>query len=180
MTIVTGFATGYMRRVLATRRDAVMTGSASTDDLCVIDHIHRCPHIGVVAVLADIRCLNVRWVLAGSSHTVMAVTAVVYDVRVVEVGRQPANRRMAVVTVDAARDVRRVLADRGDAIVTRAASAQHLRVVHSICGRPYVRVVAVLTDVRCLYVREVFACRLYTVVATCTVADNIDMVEIGR
>jgi len=180
MTIVTGFATGYMRRVLATRSDAVMTGSARTNDLRVIDHIDRRPHIGVVAVLADIRCLNVRRVLAGSSHTVMAVTAVIYDVRVIEVGGEPANRRVAVITVDTARDVRRVLADRGDAVVTGAASPQHLRMVHSICGRPYVRVVTVLTDVRCLYVREVFAGRLDTVVATCTVADNIDMVEIGR
>ena len=87
---------------------------------------------------------------------------------------------MAVITVDTARDMRWVLAGRGDAIVTGAASSQHLRVVHSICRRPYIRVVAVLTDVRCLYVGEVLACRLYTVVATCTVADNIDMVEIGR
>ena len=83
MTIVTGFATGYMRRVLAARRDAVMTGSASANDLCVVNRAYRHPHIGVVAVLADIRSLNVRWVLAGSSHTVMAVTAVIYDVRVV-------------------------------------------------------------------------------------------------
>ena len=87
---------------------------------------------------------------------------------------------MAVVTVDAARDMRWVFADRGNAIVTRAAGSQHLRVIYSICRRPYIGVVAVLTDIRCLDVGEIFPCCLDTVVATCTVADNIDMVEIGR
>ena len=168
-----------MCRVLAARRDPVMTGSASTNDLCVIDHICRCPHIGVVAILADICCLDVRAVLASSSNTVMAVAAVVNDIRVVEVGRQPADCRMAVVTIDTARNMRWVFADRGDAIVAGTASAQHLSVVHSIRGRPYVRIVAVLTDIRCSYVREVLPGCLNTVVATCTIADNIDMVEIG-
>ena len=87
MTIVTGFAAGDMCRILAACRDAVMTRSASTYDLCVVNHDHRCPNIGVVAVLADIRCLNVSEILTGRYYAVMAGAAVVYDFGMVEVGR---------------------------------------------------------------------------------------------
>ena len=87
MTIVTGFAAGYMCRVLAARRDAVMTRSASANDLCVVNRAYRHPYIGVVAVFADICCLNMREVLTGSSHAIMAVAAVINDFGMVEVGR---------------------------------------------------------------------------------------------
>ncbi len=87
VAVVTGFATGDMRGILAAGCDAVMTGSASTYDLCMVDYIHWCPNIGIVAVLTDIRCLNVCGILAGCSHAVMAVAAVINDFGMVEVGR---------------------------------------------------------------------------------------------
>ena len=76
-----------MARIFATGDDTVMTGVASSKYLEVVHPQNGLPKVGRVAVLADICCLNVRWVFTGSSHTVMAVTAVIYDVCVVEVGR---------------------------------------------------------------------------------------------
>ena len=44
----------------------------------------------VMAVLADVGCLNVGRILAGSVCTVMAARTITGDVYVIEVGRNPA------------------------------------------------------------------------------------------
>jgi hypothetical protein len=87
MAIVTGIAACYMSRVFSGCGDAVVTRAASTDDLSVVDSANRCPDIGGVAVFADIARLNVREILACGICTVVAVNAVVRNVRVIEIRR---------------------------------------------------------------------------------------------
>ena len=41
MTIVAIVAAGYVRRVLAGRRDAIVTAATIAEDLCVVDREHR-------------------------------------------------------------------------------------------------------------------------------------------
>jgi len=72
VTIVAGVAAGNMSRVLSGCGDAVMTGAASSQYLHVINSDHGCPEIRGVAVLADVRRLNVRSILAGRVRAVMA------------------------------------------------------------------------------------------------------------
>ena len=86
MTVITCFATGDVRGILAACRNTVVTRSAGTYDLRVVDHIHRRPYVGVVAVLANIRRLYVREILTGSSYAVVAAAAAIRDIGVVEVG----------------------------------------------------------------------------------------------
>jgi len=62
-----------------------MTRAARADDLCVVDRKYWRKHVGIVAVLADIRCLYVCWSLADRFHAVMAADAIVGDIRVSEV-----------------------------------------------------------------------------------------------
>ena len=60
----------------------------------------------------------------------MAVDAVCCDVDVIEICRQPCDRRMAVVTAIAAGDMGRVLAGSDNAIVAGVAGADDLCVIY--------------------------------------------------
>ena len=54
MTIVAGIAARDMGRVLAGRRDAIVTGAAGTRYLRVVDRVHGREPVGVMAVFADV------------------------------------------------------------------------------------------------------------------------------
>ena len=82
----------------------------------------------------------------------------------VEIRGQPTGRRMTVITIVTARDMRWMLACRYSAVVARAASTQDLRMVDGIGRRKYVRVVTILTNVACLHVRRTLADGINTVV----------------
>jgi hypothetical protein len=86
---------------------------------------------------------------------------------------------VAVVTVSATGEVRRVFAGRCNSIVARVAAAQYLRMVDSVRRQPGNRVVAVFADGCRLYVRTVLAGRVRSIVATCAVAHDIYVVEVG-
>ncbi len=85
---------------------------------------------------------------------------------------------MTIIAVIAAVDVGRVFAGRRNAVVTRATGSRYLCVIDHVRGRPHVAVVAVLADIGCLYMCQGLAGRFRAVVATNTVAGNVDMVEI--
>ena len=80
-----------MRWVLARRNDAVVAGTTSADYLGVIHRVSRNPDIGVMAVLANFRCQNVRRVLAGRFNAIVAACAIAGDANVVEIRGQPAS-----------------------------------------------------------------------------------------
>ena len=116
-------------RVLACSRRAVVTRGTGSQYLRVIDRQYWRPYRWAVAVRADVRCLWVLCALAGCISTVMAAHAVAGDVRMVEIRRQPGDRRMTVIAVIAARNMRRVFAGCDDTVVTGSAGAEDLGVV---------------------------------------------------
>lgn len=53
----------------------------------MIDGHCRRKYIRRVAIFADVRCLNVRWVFADCVRTVVAAGAVTSDIHVIEIRR---------------------------------------------------------------------------------------------
>ena len=92
MTVVAVISACDVRRVFADRRDAVMAGTASANDVRMVDGEDRCEHIGCVAVLADVGRLYMRRAFSGGIGAVVAVDAIAGDTHVIEIGRQPASR----------------------------------------------------------------------------------------
>ena len=103
VTVVASIVAGNVSRMFAGRHDAVMTGTANTNYLRMVDSKNRHEYIGVMAVLADIAGLDVCRTLANCLDPIVAVDTIAGDVHVIEVRRQPAKSRMAVVTGIAAR-----------------------------------------------------------------------------
>lgn len=91
VTVIAGIAAGDVRRMFADGCDAVVAGTAITDDLCVIDSKDRRKNIGRVAVLAHITGLDVCRTFADSLDPIMAIDTIAGDVHVIEVRRQPAS-----------------------------------------------------------------------------------------
>ena len=73
-------------------------------------------------------------VLAGRVCAVVAVRAVRSNIGVVEIRRCPGQRRVAVITVVAALQMRRMFAGRSNAVVTGVTAAENLRVVDGVGG----------------------------------------------
>ena len=180
MAVVAVNAARDMRRVFADRSDAIVARAASAQHLRVIDGVCWRPNIGVVAVFADIRGLHVREILALCLDAVMAACTVAGDIDVIEIRGQPANCRMAVVTVAAAGNMSWVFAGRDYAIVAGAANPQNLCVVD--CGRRLkrYRVVAIFADIAGRYMRWAFAGRGSAIMTTDAVSENIGVVESCR
>lgn len=118
MTVITGVTARDMRRMLAGRCNPVVTRSADTNYLSMVDGICRCPDVRVVAVLAYIGCLHMCKVLARGFHTVMAAHAVSRYVDMIKLSRTPGIACMAVVAGIATANMRRVLAGRCEAVMT--------------------------------------------------------------
>ncbi len=58
----------------------------------MIDSVGRREDVGVVAVLADIRRLNVRWALADGVNAVVTTGTIIKDIQMIEIRRSPGNR----------------------------------------------------------------------------------------
>ena len=132
--------------VLAGRRVAIMAGEAGANDLRVIHHVGRRKRYVVVAILTNIGGIDVRWILARRIGAVMAADAVVSDIGVIKVGRDPPAGCMAVVAVIATGNVGRVLAFGNIAIMAGEAGANDLRMIDHIGGYKRHDVVAVFAD----------------------------------
>lgn len=87
VAVITVIAAGDMVRVFSDGCHAVMAGPTGTEHLRVIDHCDRSEHIARVAVLANIRRLNVCCRFADGVGAVVAVEAITHDIDVVKVGR---------------------------------------------------------------------------------------------
>ena len=177
MTVIAVVAARDVRRVFADRRDAVMARAAGAQYLRVIDSKCGRPHIARVAIFADIRRLDVCGGLTRGFRAVVAVDAVTDDVQVVEVRRQPGGRVVAIVAVCAAGDMRCMFAGGGDAVMTGAASAQNLGVVHRNYRRKANRAVAVCADIGRLYVGRRLSGRGRAIVAAGAVVDDTRVIE---
>lgn len=85
--------------MLAGRHRAVVTGTACSKDLRVIDRCGRLESGRAVAVLAYIGGLNVRRTLASRRGTVVAAHAVSGNAGVIKYSGQPRAHSMAVVAL---------------------------------------------------------------------------------
>ena len=133
-----------------------------------------------MAVLAHIGRIDVRRVLARCVGTVVTAEAVIRNIDVIEVGRDPRGRRVAVVAIVTARDVSRVLAGGHRAVMAGEASSDDLRVINHIRRRPCHVVVAVLADVGRIDVRWMLARRRDAVVARDAGVRDRCVIKIGR
>ena len=87
---------------------------------------------------------------------------------------------MTIVTLVARCDVRGIFPRCRETIVTGAAGAGHLRVIDRIDRRPYVTVMAVLAHIARENMIRVLACCVGAVMATNTVAGDVDVIEVRR
>jgi len=87
MAIIAVVATGDMGWVFSTRRDTVMTRTAGTQHLRMVDCVRGRPNSAVVAVLANIAGLYVCRAFAGGFCAVMAADAVSRNTGVIEIRR---------------------------------------------------------------------------------------------
>ncbi len=87
---------------------------------------------------------------------------------------------MAVIAIDAACNVSRVFTGRCQTIVAGATGTQNLCVINGISRNPNIAVVAVLADIRCLYVSQILAGRFNAIVAAGAIPGDAHMIEIRR
>ena len=117
MAVVAIVAGGYVGWVLTGRRDTIVTRTARTEHLRVIDRIGGRKNVRVVAVLTYVGCLYMRKILSCGANAVMATDAVASDTHVVEVCRPPADCRVAIFAIIATGYMRWVLAGRSGTVM---------------------------------------------------------------
>ena len=142
--------------MLAGRDNAVVASPAGSKYLCVIHSEGRRKYTCRMAVLANVRSLNMRWRFARCASAVVACRTAAHNVGVIKVRGNPAVCCMAIVTVIAACNVHCMFAACGNAVMAGATGADDLRVVDRCGGREHGGVVAVLANIRCLDVRRIF------------------------
>ena len=165
-------------RVHAGSRSAIVAGCTRAEDLSVIDGRNGRPDICAVTIFTDVGGLRVQWTLAGRVCSVVAADAVVNNVRVVEICRQPGNSSVAVVAIIAAGDMRWVFANSYDTVMTRAASANNLSVIDSKGRNPGVRRMAIFADNAGENMVGILARRVRAVVTARTISCDVDVVEV--
>jgi len=109
--------------VLSCGRRPIVTRRTGAENLVVIHRCDGCPRRCAVAILADACRLDVGRSLTDGISTVVATKTVIHDVDVIKVGGQPRDCRVAVVAVNAARDMRWVFAGRDYSIMAGAAGS---------------------------------------------------------
>lgn len=85
VAVIAVVAARYVSRVFAGGGNTVVAGSASTQNLRVIDRNDGNERNRAVAVFANVRRQRVRWGFSGCVRAVMAVAAVTRDAGMVEV-----------------------------------------------------------------------------------------------
>jgi len=180
MAIVTSVRAGDVCGMLAGRCRTVMAGRADADDLRMVNSVKRCKEHTVMAVLADVSCLNVPGILANGFDAVMTADAIARDIEMVEVRREPAIACMTVITSITTGNVCWMFARCDGAIVAGRADADDLGMVYRISRREKHAVMAVLADIAGLEMRRILANGIGAVVTAEAIASDIDVVEVCR
>ena len=105
MTIVAGVATRNMGRVFSKCDGAVMAGRAGTDYIRVIHPISGRKQHGIVAILTEIAGQYMIKIFANSLRAIVTTEAITRNIGLIEVGRYPGHRRVAIVAGVAARNM---------------------------------------------------------------------------
>ncbi len=99
MAIIAIVTAGNMCGVFTSGRHTIMTGSAGTQNLRVVDRDRGHKGHGVVAVFANTGCLHMSQTLTDSTDSIVATHAVSHGAGVIENSRKPPNCRMTIVTL---------------------------------------------------------------------------------
>lgn len=180
MTHIALFRGAEMVLILTRRLHTIVAGCARSEHLRVIYRHDRRKHIGRMAVFADIRCLHVRRILSRRIRAVMAANAIARNVDVIEIRRNPANGAVAIITVVAAGDMRRVLASCNSAIMTGATAANDLGMIDDNHRYKNRRAVTIFTDICRLNMRRVLAGCFRAVVAVDAIGGYLAVIERRR
>lgn len=130
MTVVAGIAARNMIGRLAGRRGSIVAGRACSQYLRMVHSVGRYPQDVVMAILTHVGRGDMRWRFAARIRPVVACYAVAEDICVIEISRDPGNRRVTVVAVVTTVDVSRMFPCCGCAVVAGRARSQYLRVVN--------------------------------------------------
>ena len=177
MAVIAVVAANDVGRILALGNCAIVAGVTGTNNVQVIDPICRCEDDIVMTVLADIGGLEMRWILACRIRAIVAAEAIAGDVDVIEVRRNPAHGRMAVIAVVATTDMSRILAFGNRAVMAGVTGADNLGVIDLVCRRENGSVMAVIASIAGAYVLKVLAYCYGPVVTGTARADHLHMVH---
>jgi len=180
MTVIAGIGAGDVRRMFAGRRRTVMAGRADADDLRMVNSVKRCEEHTVMAILADVSCLNVPGILANGFDAVMTADAIARDIEMVEVRREPAIACMTVITSITTGDVCWMFSRGDGAIVAGRTDADNLGMVDRISRREDHTVMTVLADIACLNMRWMLADGVGAVMAAEAFTSDIEVIEVRR
>lgn len=125
VTIIAGITTRDMRWVFSGSGNTVVTGSAGTENLGMVDGNDRLEGGRVMAVFANVCRLNMYGTFPGRTHAVVTADAVARNTRVIKNSRNPGRGRVAIIALITGGNMRECLAGRLEAIMTgHAASRQ--------------------------------------------------------
>ena len=168
-----------MSRVLAHRRDAIVAAAAVAQNLRVVDLKDRRERHDGMAVFADVAGCYMRRRLADGIDRVVTTHAVSCDIGVIEVRRQPAIGRVAVIAGIGAEDMSGVLAGGRRAVVAAAAVSQHLQMIDAHDRSEGHNGVTVFADIGCLDMRGRLADLIDRVVTTYAIPHDVVVIEVG-
>lgn len=178
MTIIAILAARNVCRMFPYCDDAIVASATGADDLRMVYCKSGYPNRRIVAVFADVRRVNMCRVLAGGVGTVMTACAVAGDIDVIKVCRQPGNRRMAILAIITAANVRRMLASRQRPIMAASTGTQDLGMVDRVHRRKHIAGVTIFAYVGRLNVCRVFASGIDAIVAANAVSSDVDVIKI--
>ncbi len=143
MAVIAIIAAGEVGRIFTSRYRAIVTGTAGTDDLGVIDEGSRLPQRSVVAVFANISGLDMRQALTGRFHAIVTASATAGDARMVKNGGSPGRGLMAVITLLAAGEMGGIFSRCNNTVVAGPTTSSDCSMVHIADRAPGRRGVAV-------------------------------------
>lgn len=164
------------------QQGVVMTTDTGTNDLIVIDPDQIVPAAGPVAVLAQITCREMARPLAIRGRTVMATGTTVGHIFMFEIGRNPGVSGVTDITLLSRLNVpvRHTARTGNRTVVTAAAGADHIGMIHPTQGFPLTITMTILADIQGRNVITVFALDSETVMTTEAVLCDDVVSEVRR
>lgn len=136
-----------MRRVLASRRCAIVTIAAIVGDAVVIK-VCRQPCDRGMTIFTDVAAIDMCRMFAGRIRAVVAAGAITHNSNMIECSRQPTDSGVAVITIITAINVIQVFATRNNTVMAGPACANYLCVVDNNFRHKGDDAVTILTNIR--------------------------------
>ena len=180
MAVIAIITARDMRGMFARCGSAVMTRSAGTQDLSMVNGIRRRKYVGVVTIFADVGRLNMSRTFTDRIDAVVTAGTIIGDTEVIEIRRTPSYCRVAVITGVTARDMGWMFTCGDIAVMACVTGTDDLRVVNGKDWRKYVGVMAVLANVAGLNMCKIFTDSVDAIVTVDTVTGYVDVIEVCR